>query len=134
MGLIRRIGRAIGRIGRAIGGAVKGVVGFASKALSAVTGFAGGLMGGCLAGLPFGNMCRGFCNQFMGSPFGMMAASTMGAFGAMLGFASTQRQLCEASHYGCQSQAYQHPYARQNMAYMMSYNQARIMASNGWYA
>lgn len=133
MGLIRRIGRAIGRIGRTIAGVAKGVLGFAGKALSAVTGFAGGLMGGCLAGLPFGNMCRGFCNQFMNNPYAMMAASTMGAFGAMMGFASAQRQLAEASQYGCASAAYQHPCARQNMAYMMAYNQARIMAANGWY-
>lgn len=133
MGLIRRIGRAISRIGRTITGVAKGVLGFAGKAIGALTQGFSGLVGGIMGGLPFGNMMRGFCNAFMSSPFGMMAASTLGAFGAMLGCASSQRQLCEASHYGCQSQAYQHPCARQNMAYMMAYNQARIMAANGWY-
>lgn len=130
MGLIRRIARSVTR---AVGGAIKGVVNFASKAISTVTQSFNNVVGGIIQGITSGSLFKGFAQAFLGSPFGLMAASTLGAFGSMLGFCGTQRALAEASQHGCQSRAYEHPCARQNMAHMMAYHQARVMAANGWY-
>lgn len=130
MGLVRRIVRRVVRVAT---GAVKGVLNFASKAISTVTKGFTDLVGGVMQGITSGSLFKGFARAFLGSPFGLMAASTLGAFGAMLGFCGTQRALAEASRHACHSRAYEHPCARQNMAHMMAYHQARIMAANGWY-
>lgn len=130
MGLVRRIVRSVTR---AVGGAIKGAVGFVSKAIGTVTQFAQGVVGNILDKLPFGNLLKGFAQRFLGSPFGLLAASTLGGFGAMLGLAGSFGALRDAARVGCGCQAYEHPCARQNMAAMMAYNQARIMAANGWY-
>lgn len=131
MGLIRRIVRTVRRV---VGGAINAVVGFASKALSTVTQGFNSLMQGCLCGMPFGNLLKGFAGQFLCNPFAFTAGATLGALGALFGCATSHRQLADASQHCCHSQAYEHPCARQNMAYMMAYNQARIMSANGWYA
>ena len=130
MGLIRRIGRIVRRV---VGGAIKGALGFAQKALGGIADSFKSLASGALGGTPFGNLLKGFGRAFLSTPFGLMGAATLGALGALFGRANSHRQLADASQQCCNSPAYEHPYARQNMAALLAYNQARVMAANGWY-
>jgi hypothetical protein len=129
MGFVRSITRAVRGVVRGVTDVAKGAINFATKAISTVTQGALGLAGAVLDRLPFGNAIKGFLGQFMQNPFGLLALGTLGGFGALLAGASSFGQLRQASDYCCQCPAYEHPCARQNVAYMMAYNQARILAS-----
>jgi hypothetical protein len=129
MGLVRRIARGIRRVVRGVKGVVKGVVNTAKRAIGTVANVVGGIAGRILDKLPFGNVIRGFAQQFLNSPLGFLALGPMAGVAALLAGAGSSGQLRQATHHCCRTPAYQNPVGRQNFAYSVGYHHGRILAA-----
>ncbi len=133
MGL-RRIGRSFRRAVRRVGRLARGAVDFAKDGIKLATstvsslkvGFKG-LVGDVLNQLPFGNVVKGFVDQFLDNPMSLLSFAGLGGMGALIGGATNTDLLSQLVGGVAGTHAMQNPQAASNMLNMVAQQHAQIM-------